>query len=198
MLQVEITSRLRQCCALEGTRYAVNGAQVIGDGEGAVWIGATDGRCGAVVRLRCDGAVEDLPSICPASILPNTQRPGRLMLNGDWADPKSQKSAPPIDATFPPLHDVMPNVGDGEYRTVIGINVDLLAAVARAVGRTGHGTESGAVVTLIIGEPNRAIGVLGCGGESPRFGVVMPCNVEADADRSAYLAAVASYKSAVK
>ena len=164
MMQVELTTRVRGVCAAESSRYSMAGALISPNGaDGGVWVSATDGRVAAVLKARADGELEGA-SIVPSEVLPNRVNGGRILHNPDgrWEDPKSGKIGEPIEGTFPPVGDILPDVtADKRYGVAIGLNCDLLHSLARAIGRQGSSDEAGAVVTLFIDSPKKAIAVYG-------------------------------------
>lgn len=196
MLQVELTTRLRGVCAAESSRYAMSGAMISPNGSDGVWVSATDGRVAAVLKARADGDLQGT-SIVPAEVLPNRVKGGRILHNPDgrWEDPKSGKIGEPIDGTFPPIADVLPDVtADKRYGVAISLNCDLLHSLARAIGRQGSSDEAGAVVTLFIDSPKKAIAVYGA---PDRIGVIMPVNLE-ESHRERFVSVAAQYRQAVK
>lgn len=166
-MNITIPNGIRHCCAREGSRYAIQAVEARpGNEPGEAYLSATDGRVLAVVPTSADDL--EKPILIPYDVLP-TRKDNDVILkeNGFFRQVRGGKIVDEgdPDGSFPPTADVVPK-GD-TFKLVIGLNAGLLLNLAHAVGEEG-------TVTLLIGKPNKPIGVMGPEG----FGVLMPANIE--------------------
>lgn len=170
--QVEFETQFAACIDKESTRYALNQAQVIPDGQGRVYVCGTDSK--QLCVNQADGFT-DKPVRIPGALLPS-KKPGRrnhvVSLNGQWQT-NENKFLPvtPEEGRFPPVDQVI-NPDAGKC-IALSIDVDKLLQMAKALGGTN--------LTLLMEIPKSrqiegAIRVMGEKG----FGVCMPLAADDD------------------
>ena len=160
---------MRHVCAAENRRYAIAGVEARPAGDGEAYLSATDGR---VLAVRKTAGTVAKPIILPLELLPK-RKSGETITgsNGTLANSKTQ--AEPLAGSFPPCHDVTPDVTE-KYGRAICIDAELLWNLARGIGHP----DTGYRVTLILPDnPVKPIAVVGPEDGPDGFGVLMPCRI---------------------
>ena len=179
---VTLPEGIRHAAAKEHSRYAICGVEVRGDGNGAAFLSATDGRVLAVRRT--EGEVSGAePFIVPGSLLPRRKAGEVVTLrDGQLSGLKSRITDEPMAATFPPCADVVPDVaatgkgGKEKYARCITLSVTLLHNLARAIC-DGKDNDTLAVSILLPEDPAKPFAVLPAGDDgTDSIGVLMPIN----------------------
>lgn len=177
MTTFQIPSGLKNLAPKDGTRYAIEGADIRPepDSEGSALVSVTDGRALAVRLTEAENLGGRV--LIPRDALPTGKREALAIRDGDGdrflissrGKPETVAVCP-ADGSFPPLDQVIPD--PGQYRVVCRLNVDLLHKLAQALDPEGkslailcHADESQSVRKPLI--------VL---GESETLGVIMPMN----------------------
>ena len=180
---VSLPEGIRHAAAREHSRYAINGVEVRGDGNGAAYLTATDGRVLAVRRT--DGDINGAPPfIVPYSLLPR-RKAGEVVTfkDGQLSGLKSRITDEPVGGSFPPCGDVLPDVaatgkgGAVKYDRCITLSVSLLHNLARAIC-DGKDNDALAVSILLPAEDScKPFAVLPAGDDgTDSIGVLMPIN----------------------
>jgi hypothetical protein len=157
---------MRNCIHEQSSRYALNGVHVCQRDKDRVWVTATDGRILSVTSAKGES---EKPEVCPANILPKKGKKDSLaQLNGQWETTSKDGtvSSPKIEGRYPNCAAMFSDKrgpASAESVTVVRLNANLLAKLANSIS-------TGGVVTLIIGSPDKPIGVMGSDG----FGIIMP------------------------
>ena len=180
--RVTLPEGIRHAVAKETSRYAICGVEVRGDGNGAAYLSATDGRVLAVRRT--EGEVSGAePFIIPGSLLPR-RKAGEVITyrDGQLSGLKSRITDDPVGGCFPPCADVVPDVaatskgGKEKYDRCLTLSVSLLHGLARAIC-DGKANDTLRVSLLLPEDPCKPVAVLPAGDDdTDALGVLMPCN----------------------
>ncbi len=175
---VSMPGGMRHAVSKHDSRYAILGVECRTGrtAEGAadgVYVTATDGHVLAVRKVEGEGF--DEPVLVPAELL-QTRKNGDKIIhkNGRLESVFGSRIADPIEATFPPCVDILPEVGE-KYRA-IGLNAKLLWNLARAICDPVNETH---IVLLIPPDPHKSIPVLAM-DPGDGFGVIMPVRVDGE------------------
>lgn len=163
---VRVEKRLLACTDRdEYSRYALSCLYVSPSVDGGVWCFGCDGRCLSATRI--EGTIGE-SQLIPRGVVPTTKKPAHVERTGDRWDDRLNRRYATIDpeARYPKVQDVFPDCAD---RVAVRIDATLLANIQTAISNS-----ESQHVTLLVGKPNEAIGVLGADG----IGVLMPVALE--------------------
>ncbi len=202
---INVPDGTRHAIAADSSRYAINGAEVRSDGNGAAFITATDGRVLAVRRAEGEVGAAG-PFVIPGSMLPR-RKAGDVITNTDGKlhGLRSKLTDEPIASTFPPCADVIPDVaatakgGAVKYDRVLTLSAQLLFNLAKAI-TDGKANDTLRVSLLLPVDPCKPIAVLPSGDDhTDSLGVLMPATgVERQGFVELYATRRDTYQAAVK
>lgn len=165
---VSLPTSLKNVCAADHSRYAINGAYMASDGN----TGAAVATNGHMLALLTGLDVEGPPA---AAIVPrgcmNTRKAGsRIRIGAERSECEGAagtwSSADNIEGSFPPFLDILPDTAG--YVTSVTINAAYIKALADALA-TGDCPNA---VTIHITNPNKPVYITGANPNG--IGVLMP------------------------
>jgi DNA polymerase III sliding clamp (beta) subunit (PCNA family) len=178
---VSMPTSLKNVCAADHSRYAINGAYIATDGN----TGAAVATNGHMLALLTGLDVEGPPAsaIVPRGCM-NTRKAGsRVRIGAERSECEgaagSWTSADNVEGSFVPFLDVLPDTAG--YVTSVTLNAAYLKALADALA-TG---DSPNAVTIHITNPSKPVYITGANPDG--IGVLMPCSGD---DRPALAAVV--------
>lgn len=178
---ITITAPIHLAAGDDKSRYSLDSVSFETSptaGKDKVLAVSTNGRMLAVLPCDCQGDTDGLPARYKGAFVRDAwtatpQRKGArsagITLNGKASyigNSGAVVSSDPVEGSFPPWKDVIPDISGG---TVVTFNARLLADLAKSIGAEND------VVTVVVPENRKKPMMVLPAGESGGFGVLMPC-----------------------
>lgn len=194
---VEFRSRIGLAAAPESSRYAIDGARVLYDGEHQPAAVATNGRSLAVANADVKGAVGPFAVTLPKESTPRRRRDARnvivLGVHATRVDGKGGNAA--INpAPFPP-YDTIPISENPDDYTLVSFDPVLLARTAMACGWVHD--KSGVVAAFPKDERKPIVLCVKDRSSQPAVGVVMPVRFDEPERYARFTSAVSRLREVV-